>query len=199
MSLNNEVSNDFDFSVSKSFYNPSSNISASPKFNRSIKVENNYNNTNENKNGKSLLFSFDEASKINIVKDNHKLNNSGNNNLNLNNHNIFNILEYSMVDLINSGEYTNSNIHNIININNTINNNNFTESKENHFKGFYELFSNSNSKNKITKEKLKNEKKNINNLLIDAINENKEKNNEEQINKNIENSDIGNITLKDIE
>ena len=199
MSLNNEVSNDFDFSVSKSFYNPSSNISASPKFNRSIKVENNYNNTNENKNGKSLLFSFDEASKINIVKDNHKLNNSGNNNLNLNNHNIFNILEYSMVDLINSGEYTNSNIHNIININNTINNNNFTESKENHFKGFYELFSNSNSKNKITKEKLKNEKKNINNLLTDAINENKKKNNEEQINKNIENSDIGNITLKDIE
>ena len=42
-------------------------------------------------------------------------------------------------------------------------------------------------------------KKNINNLLTDAINENKEKNNEEQINKNIENSDIGNITLKDIE
>ena len=28
MSLNNEVSNDFDFSVSKSFYNPTSNISS---------------------------------------------------------------------------------------------------------------------------------------------------------------------------
>lgn len=58
MSLNNEVSNDFDFSVSKSFYNPSSNISASPKFNRSIKVENNHINTNDNGNVKSLLFSF---------------------------------------------------------------------------------------------------------------------------------------------
>ena len=199
MSINNEVSNDFDFSVSKSFYNPSSNISASPKFNRSIKVDNNLNNTNGNKNGKSLLFSFDEASKINIVKNNHKLNNTGNNNLNSNNHNIFNILEYSMVDLLNSGEYTNSNIHNVININNTINNNNYTESKENNFKGFYEFFSNSNSRNKISKEKIKHDNNNINNLLKDTVNENNKKNNEEQHKKNIENSDIGNITLKDIE
>ena len=197
MSLNNEVSNDFDFSVSKSFYNPSSNISASPKFNRSIKVENNYVNTNENKNIKSLLFSFDEASKINIVKNTSKLNYTGNNNSNVNNHSIFNILEYSMVDLINSGEYASSNIHNIININNTVNNNNFTESKENNFKGFYDSFSNSNSKNIISsKEKIKNSKNSNNNyLLSDTINnENKkDKNNE------IENSDIGNITLKDIE
>ena len=111
MSLNNEVSNDFDFSVSKSFYNPSSNISASPKFNRSIKVENNYVNTNENRNVKSLLFSFDEASKTNMVKEKNKLNNTGNNNLDINNHNIFNILEYSMVDLINSREYASSNIN----------------------------------------------------------------------------------------
>ena len=140
MSLNNEVSNDFDFSVSKSFYNPSSNISASPKFNKSIKVEKNHINTNGNKNSKRLLFSFDEVSKINQIKNNNKLNNSGNNNLNLNNHNIFNILEYSMVDLINSREYASSNIHSIININNTVNNNNYTESKDNNFKGFYESF-----------------------------------------------------------
>ena len=134
--------------MSKSFYNPSSNISASPTFNRSINVENNYINTNGNKNVKSLLFSLDEDSKINIVKDKNKINNTGYNNLNLNNNNnILNILEYSMVDLINSGDYASSNIHNIININNTINNNNFTESKEKNFKGFYESFSNSNSKN----------------------------------------------------
>jgi hypothetical protein len=194
MSLNNEVSNDFDFSVSKSFYNPSSNISASPKFNRSIKVENNYVNTNENKNVKSLLFSFDEASKINTVKNTNKLNNTGNNNLNINNHSIFNILEYSMVDLINSGEYASSNIHNIININNTVNNNNYTESKENNFKGFYESFSNSNSKNIISsKEKIKILKNN--NSIMDTINN---ENNKDK-NKEIDNSDIGNITLKDIE
>ena len=201
MSLNNEVSNDFDFSVSKSFYNPSSNISASPKFNRSIKVEKN--SINDNGKAKSLLFSFDEASKMNIVKNNNKLNNTGNNNLNGNNNNIFNILEYSMVDLINSGEYASSNIHNIININNTINNNNFTESKENNFKGFYESFSNSNSKNIMisSKEKIKNEKNNVNNLLSELPVDEKKKNDnneEEKINKN-ENSDIGNITLKDIE
>ena len=198
MSLNNEVSNDFDFSVSKSFYNPSSNISASPKFNRSIKVENNHINTNENGNVKSLLFSFDEASKNNVVKDKNKLNNTGNNNLNGNNH-IFNILEYSMVDLVNSGEYASSNIQNIININNTVNNNNFTESKDNNFKGFYESFSNSNSKNKISsKDRIKNENNNINinnNLFIDSVNEN----NGEIQSKGKENSDIGNITLKDIE
>ena len=198
MSLNNEVSNDFDFSVSKSFYNPSSNISASPKFNRSIKVENNHINTNENGNVKSLLFSFDEASKNNVVKDKNKLNNTGNNNLNGNNH-IFNILEYSMVDLVNSGEYASSNIQNIININNTVNNNNFTESKDNNFKGFYESFSNSNSKNKFSsKDRIKNENNNINinnNLFIDSVNEN----NGEIQSKEKENSDIGNITLKDIE
>ena len=108
----NEVSNDFDFSVSKSFYNPSSNISASPKFNKSIKVEKNHINTNGNKNSKRLLFSFDEVSKINQIKNNNKLNNSGNKNLNFNNHNIFNILEYSMVDFINNREYASSNIHN---------------------------------------------------------------------------------------
>ena len=194
MSLNNEVSNDFDFSVSKSFYNPSSNISASPKFNRSIKVENNYANTNENKNVKSLLFSFDEASKINTVKNTNKLNNTGNNNFNINNHNMFNILEYSMVDLINSGEYASSNIHNIININNTVNNNNFTESKENNFKGFYDSFSISNSKNIISsKEKIKISKNN--NSFMDTINNE----NIKDKNKEIENSDIGNITLKDIE
>ena len=198
MSLNNEVSNDFDFSVSKSFYNPSSNISASPKFNRSIKVENNHINTNGNGNVKSLLFSFDEASKNNVIKDKNKLNNTGNNNLNGNNH-IFNILEYSMVDLVNSGEYASSNIHNIININNTVNNNNFTESKDNNFKGFYESFSNSNSKNKFSsKDRIKNENNNINinnNLFIDSVNEN----NGEIKNEGKENSDIGNITLKDIE
>ena len=194
ISLNNEVSNDFDFSVSKSFYNPSSNISASPKFNRSIKVENNYVNTNENKNVKSLLFSFDEASKINTVKNTNKLNNTGNNNFNINNHNMFNILEYSMVDLINSGEYASSNIHNIININNTVNNNNFTESKENNFKGFYDSFSISNSKNIISsKEKIKISKNN--NSFMDTINNE----NIKDKNKEIENSDIGNITLKDIE
>ena len=199
MSLNNEVSNDFDFSVSKSFYNPSSNISASPKFNRSIKVENNHINTNDNGNVKSLLFSFDEASKNNIVKNKNILNNTGNNNLNGNNH-IFNILEYSMVDLVNSGEYASSNIHNIININNTVNNNNFTESKDNNFKGFYESFSNSNSKNKFSsKDRIKNENNNIkiynNNLFIDSANEN----NGEMKKREKENSDIGNITLKDIE
>ena len=199
MSLNNEVSNDFDFSVSKSFYNPSSNISASPKFNRSIKVENNHINTNDNGNVKSLLFSFDEASKNNIVKNKNILNNTGNNNLNGNNH-IFNILEYSMVDLVNSGEYASSNIHNIININNTVNNNNFTESKDNNFKGFYESFSNSNSKNKFSsKDRIKNENNNIkinnNNLFIDSANEN----NGEIKKREKENSDIGNITLKDIE
>ena len=199
MSLNNEVSNDFDFSVSKSFYNPSSNISASPKFNRSIKVENNHINTNDNGNVKSLLFSFDEASKYNIVKNKNILNNTGNNNLNGNNH-IFNILEYSMVDLVNSGEYASSNIHNIININNTVNNNNFTESKDNNFKGFYESFSNSNSKNKFSsKDRIKNENNNIkinnNNLFIDSANEN----NGEMKKREKENSDIGNITLKDIE
>ena len=199
MSLNNEVSNDFDFSVSKSFYNPSSNISASPKFNRSIKVENNHINTNDNGNVKSLLFSFDEASKNNIVKNKNILNNTGNNNLNGNNH-IFNILEYSMVDLVNSGEYASSNIHNIININNTVNNNNFTESKDNNFKGFYESFSNSNSKNKISsKDRIKNENNNIkinnNNLFIDSVNENIG----EIKKRDKENSDIGNITLKDIE
>ena len=199
MSLNNEVSNDFDFSVSKSFYNPSSNISASPKFNRSIKVENNHINTNDNGNVKSLLFSFDEASKNNIVKNKNILNNTGNNNLNGNNH-IFNILEYSMVDLVNSGEYASSNIHNIININNTVNNNNFTESKDNNFKGFYESFSNSNSKNKFSsKDRIKNENNNIkinnNNLFIDSVNENIG----EIKKRDKENSDIGNITLKDIE
>ena len=205
ISLNNEVSNDFDFSVSKSFYNPSSNISASPKFNRSIKVDNNYINTNENKNVKSLLFSFDEASKINIVNNNNKLNNTGNNNLNLNNNNIFNILEYSMVDLINSGDYANSNVHNIININNTVNNNNFTESKEKNFKGFYESFSNSNSKNLISSKKRIINEKNNQNLFRDIINdkkkENKENNNNniKENNQDIENSDIGNITLKDME
>ena len=191
MSLNNEVSNDFDFSVSKSFYNPSSNISASPKFNRSIKVENNYINTNGNKNSKSLLFSFDEASQTNKLKNNNKLNNSGNNNSK--NHNIFNILEYSMVDLINSGEYASSNVHNIININNTVNNNNFTESKDNNFKGFYESISHSNSKNIFSsKENIKFED---NNLPVES----KEKNENKNYNKEIKNSDIGNITLKDIE
>ena len=196
MSLNNEVSNDFDFSVSKSFYNPSSNISASPKFNRSINVENNYINTNENGNVKSLLFSFDEASKNNMTKNKNILNETGNNNINGNNH-IFNILEYSMVDLVNSGEYASNNIHNIININNTVNNNNFTESKDNNFKGLYESFSNSNSKNKFSsKDRIKNENNNINNnLFIDSVNEN----NGEFKNKEKENSDIGNITLKDIE
>ena len=180
ISLNNEVSNDFDFSVSKSFYNPSSNISASPKFNRSIKVDKNA-TINGKDNAKSLLFSFDEASKINVVNNNNNiLNTTSNNNLNMNNHNIFNILEYSMVDLINSGEYASSNIHNIININNTINNNNYTESKENNFKGLYESFSNSNSKNKITSKENENNK-------------------EEQIIAKNEKTDIGNITLKDIE
>ena len=100
-----------------------------------------------------LLFSFAEASKINTVKNSNKLNNIGNNNLNINNHNIFNILEYFMVDLINSGKYTSSNMHNIININNTANNNNFTENKENNFKGFYDSFSISNSKNIISSKK----------------------------------------------
>lgn len=82
-----------------------------------------------------------------------------------------------MVDLVNSGEYASSNIHNIININNTVNNNNFTESKDNNFKGFYESFSNSNSKNKFSsKDRIKNENNNIkinnNNLFIDSVNEN---------------------------
>ena len=199
ISLNNEVSNDFDFSVSKSFYNPSSNISASPKFNRSIKVQNNYINTNENKNVKSLLFSFDEDSKINTVKNNDKLNNTGNNNLNLNNNNIFNILEYSMVDLINCGEHASSKINNIININNTVNNNNFTESKEKTFKGFYESFSNSNSKNLISSKKRIINEKNNKNLFRKIINEKNKEKNDEQNNQEIENSDIGNITLKDIE
>jgi hypothetical protein len=199
ISLNNEVSNDFDFSVSKSFYNPSSNISASPKFNRSIKVQNNYINTNENKNVKSLLFSFDEDSKINTVKNNDKLNNTGNNNLNLNNNNIFNILEYSMVDLINCGEHASSKINNIININNTVNNNNFTESKEKTFKGFYESFSNSNSKNLISSKKRIINEKNNKNLFREIINEKNKEKNDEQNNQEIENSDIGNITLKDIE
>ena len=199
ISLNNEVSNDFDFSVSKSFYNPSSNISASPKFNRSIKVQNNYINTNENKNVKSLLFSFDEDSKINTVKNNDKLNNTGNNNLNLNNNNIFNILEYSMVDLINCGEHESSKINNIININNTVNNNNFTESKEKTFKGFYESFSNSNSKNLISSKKRIINENNNKNLFREIINEKNKEKNDKQNNQEIENSDIGNITLKDIE
>ena len=199
ISLNNEVSNDFDFSVSKSFYNPSSNISASPKFNRSIKVQNNYINTNENKNVKSLLFSFDEDSKINTVKNNDKLNNTGNNNLNLNNNNIFNILEYSMVDLINCGEHESSKINNIININNTVNNNNFTESKEKTFKGFYESFSNSNSKNLISSKKRIINENNNKNLFREIINEKNKEKNDKQNNQEIEHSDIGNITLKDIE
>ena len=44
-------------------------------------------------------------------------------------------------------------MHNIININNTANNNNFTENKENNFKGLYDSFSISNSKNIISSKK----------------------------------------------
>ena len=192
MSLNNDVSNDFDFSVSKSFYNPSSNISTSPKFNRSIKVENNnYINTSKNGNVKSLLFSLNEASKANIVKNKFKLNNTGNNNLNRNNH-LFNILEYT--------KYASSNIHNIININNTVNNNNFTESNENNFKGFYESFSNSTSKNKnLSACKMKINQNNIFNLFDDSMNNNSKENKKEDINIKKGFCDIGNITLKDIE
>ena len=165
ISLNNEVlSNDFDFSVSKSFYNnQSSNISASPKFNR--KEE----NKSENLENKS------------ISNDNK-------------NKNIFNVLEYSMLDLINSREYASSNIQNIININNTVNNNNFTENKDNNFKGFYESFSYSNSKNIITP-------KNNNYFIDDSFShnkKNKENDNNTKDNKEEKNSDIGNITLQDI-
>ena len=85
-------------------------------------------------------------------------------------------------------------MHNIININNTANNNNFTENKENNFKGFYDSFSISNSKNIISsKEKIKISKNN--NSFMDTINNE----NIKDKNKEIENSDIGNITLKDIE
>ena len=99
-----------------------------------------------------------------------------------------------MADLINSREYASSNIHNIININNTVNNNNYTESKDNNFKGFYESFSNSNSKNKLfSKDIIKLE--NNNSSLVES----KEKNENKNINKEIRNSDKGNITIKDIE
>ena len=163
ISLNNEVlSNDFDFSVSKSFYNnQSSNISASPKFNR---------------------------------KEENKSKNLENKSISNDNKNIFNVLEYSMLDLINSREYASSNIHNIININNTVNNNNFTENKDNNFKGFYESFSYSNSKNIITP-------KNKNDFIDDSFSHNKkniENVNDSKINKEEKNSDIGNITLQDI-
>ena len=166
ISLNNEVlSNDFDFSVSKSFYNnqSSNNISASPKFNR---------------------------------KEENKSKNLENKSISNDNKNIFNVLEYSMLDLINSREYASSNIQNIININNTVNNNNFTENKDNNFKGFYESFSYSNSKNIITP-------KNNNDFIDDSFSHNK-KNNENDNNYNTKdnkeekNSDIGNITLQDI-
>ena len=165
ISLNNEVlSNDFDFSVSKSFYNnQSSNISASPKFNR---------------------------------KEENKSKNLENKSISNDNKNIFNVLEYSMLDLINSREYASSNIQNIININNTVNNNNFTENKDNNFKGFYESFSYSNSKNIITP-------KNNNDFIDDSFSHNKknkenDNNYNTKDNKEEKNSDIGNITLQDI-
>ena len=166
ISLNNEVlSNDFDFSVSKSFYNnqSSNNISASPKFNREKE--------NKSKNLENKSISND-------------------------NKNIFNVLEYSMLDLINSREYASSNIQNIININNTVNNNNFTENKDNNFKGFYESFSYSNSKNIITP-------KNNNDFIDDSFSHNKknkenDNNYNTKDNKEEKNSDIGNITLQDI-
>ena len=166
ISLNNEVlSNDFDFSVSKSFYNnqSSNNISASPKFNR---------------------------------KEENKSKNLENKSISNDNKNIFNVLEYSMLDLINSREYASSNIQNIININNTVNNNNFTENKDNNFKGFYESFSYSNSKNIITP-------KNNNDFIDDSFSHNKkngenDNNYNTKDNKEEKNSDIGNITLQDI-
>ena len=166
ISLNNEVlSNDFDFSVSKSFYNnqSSNNISASPKFNKEKE--------NKSKNLENKSISND-------------------------NKNIFNVLEYSMLDLINSREYASSNIQNIININNTVNNNNFTENKDNNFKGFYESFSYSNSKNIITP-------KNNNDFIDDSFSHNKknkenDNNYNTKDNKEEKNSDIGNITLQDI-
>ena len=166
ISLNNEVlSNDFDFSVSKSFYNnqSSNNISASPKFNR---------------------------------KEENKSKNLENKSISNDNKNIFNVLEYSMLDLINSREYASSNIQNIININNTVNNNNFTENKVNNFKGFYESFSYSNSKNIITP-------KNNNDFIDDSFSHNKknkenDNNYNTKDNKEEKNSDIGNITLQDI-
>ena len=80
----------------------------------------------------------------------------------------------------------------IININNAVNINNYKESKDNNFKGFYESFSNSNSKNKLfSKDIIKIE----NNNSSSVESKDKNKNN----NKEIRNSDIGNITLKDIE
>ena len=163
LSLNNEVlSNDFDFSVSKSFYNnQSSNISASPKFNRKI-------------------------------KENNKVKNIQNKSISNENKNIFNALEYSMLDLINSREYASSNIHNIININNTVNNNNnFTENKDNNFKEFFDSFSYSNSKIIISPKNK--------DFIEDSFINNKKKNDEfKNINKEEKNSDIGNITLQDI-
>ena len=70
-------------------------------------------------------------------KEENKSKNLENKSISNDNKNIFNVLEYSMLDLINSREYASSNIQNIININNTVNNNNFTENKDNNFKGFY--------------------------------------------------------------
>ena len=192
-SINNiSINDDFDFSVSKSFYNHSQEGSISPKFNNnSFNSNNNKNIENKIKNkmpinisneSKSLICSFNEISN-NKKKENNKkdiviVNDPKK---------IINILEYSMVDL-NEGENFNKNI---VNEKNNNKNNDIIEDKKNENNDLNSLSFN----NEIINEKKNND--NINEEAELLIDNGHNKNNSSFIEYKSENN-INNFTLKNI-
>ena len=206
-SINNISMNDeFDFSVSKSFYNHSQDGSVSPKFNNSLIKNNNnqlrfskisninnkiYDNFNESK---TLFSSFNEVS--NNKKDKEKENENKINIIRIEPRKIINILEYSMVDL-NDGENNiiNTNKDNLKNNINNIEKNNYendevekmVESKINNF-----VLNSLSFNNELVSEK----KENSNELILEKIDKEFNKNNNN--NNEDKNENNFNFTLKNI-
>ena len=107
-SINNiSINDDFDFSVSKSFYNHSQEGSISPKFNNSS-FKSNVNQFGVSNTNNKMPITFSNESKSLISSLNEISNNKKENENKINipsnvPRKIFNILEYSLVDL-NEGE-----------------------------------------------------------------------------------------------
>ena len=194
------INDDFDFSVSKSFYNHSQDGSISPKFNNSLFLNNNKLVNNENKisvnifnESKSLVSSFNEIS-----------NNKKENKLEINPKKIINILEYSMVDLneeennnfINNKE-KNENVNRNNRINNEINKineeNMIIKGETNNF-----ILNSLSFNNEFSPEKKGNNIEEKNDILFD-IKDNINNNNTKIINLEDKcDNNLNNFTLKNI-
>ena len=193
-SINNiSINDDFDFSVSKSFYNHSQDGSISPKFNNSSFHSNNNKNIeskiknkmpiNISNESKSLICSFNEISNNQKEENNKK-------DIIIANEpkKIINILEYSMVDLNEDENYN----KNLVNENDNNKKNDKIEDKKNENFNLNSLSFN----NEIINEKKDNDniKEEAKLLLIDKENN---KNNSSNFEYKSENS-LNNFTLKNI-